>query len=251
MGTHTHALSSLERYGAFRAAATAAPRLLVIDDSIIAEDAGTAVSDHVGRGTYRFTLCLDADPLLGGDLAHSALLNAFTAQSTAPPREFAVQLPRRTPAVACQASAGPSLTQAAIEEVKAISGLTNEQVAPLLGVSRRSLQAWIAGEPISRGKEQRLLELRAALRALDAGDAAATYQRLIDQAPSCVQVYDLLAAGQFETAVDMATGRRRALPPRPDTPGGEDLAAQLSRLEDRVAIVEAPSTGRFSGRLRR
>ncbi len=248
----THALSSLERCGAFRDVATAAPRLLVIDGDVIAEDAGTAAADdYVGHGTYRFTLCLDAGPLFRGDLARSALLNAFTDQSTAPPKEFAVQLPQRRHDAAQQASAGPSLTQAAIEEIKALSGLTNEQIAPLLGVSRRSLQAWIAGEPISQRKERRLLELRAALRALDAGDAVATRQRLVDQAPGCVRVYDLLAAGQFETAVDLATGRRRPLPPRPDRPEREDLAAQLSRLEDRVAIVEAPPTGRFSGRLRR
>lgn len=144
-----------------------------------------------------------------------------------------------------------TLAQAAIEEIKALSGLTNELIAPLVGVSRRSLQAWIAGESISQPREQRLLELRATLRTLDAGNADATYRRLMDRAPGRVRVYDLLASGRFDTAVDIATGRRSAVPSRTHRVEKESLAVQLSRLEDRVEVAEPLSTGQFAGRLRR
>jgi len=187
----------------------------------------------------------------GGILAGSQLLRDLFGQSTAVPPATTCTLTSRSDVLSAPATRAQSLAQSAIEEIRTISGLTNEQIAPLAGVSRRSLQAWLAGEPVSQRKEERLLALREALRALSTGDSEATRRRLMDQAPGRVRVYDLLAVGQFETAVDLATGRRRAIPPLPERPESEGLVARLSRLEDAVPTVDAPSTGRFFGRLRR
>lgn len=62
---------------------------------------------------------------------------------------------RRTPRMPVGIPRAPaSLTSAqeALAEIRAISALTNEEIAPLAGVSRRSIQAWVAGESISARK---------------------------------------------------------------------------------------------------
>lgn len=251
-----NAFTALERCGAFRVTATASPKLRVTDDAGFADGVGTAVGDNVGfasahAGVHRFVVHLDASVLIAGTLEYTALLNAYMAQTTTVPRGLLVRLPHQARIAPGFASANTTLAQAAVQEIKALSNLTNELVAPLLGVSRRSLQAWVAGKAISHPKEQRLLKLRDALRELDTGDPQATYRRLMDQAPGRVRVYDLLASGRFETAVDVAIRRRRVEPPQPAKSKRESLAVQLSRLEDQVDVVETPSTGRFSGRARR
>lgn len=250
-----HALAALERYGAFPTAITAAPEHVVFARDQVADDVGTAADGRASYGwadygTYLISYALDDNILLVENLMGSVLLRSFTSRTTSPPRGIRLELLRCEPTSQPESS-GSTLAQDAIKEIKALSGLTNELIAPLMGVSRRSVQDWISGEPISQRNEQRLLALRDAVRSLSTGDHASTRRRLMDQAPGRVRVYDLLAAGEFDTAVDLATGRRRSSIPRPHKTRSEGLIAQLSRLEGRVEIVEAPSTGRFSGRLRR
>jgi len=43
-----------------------------------------------------------------------------------------------------------------LDRIQKVSGLTLEMIAPLAGVSRRSLQSWRRGAAISRRKEERL-----------------------------------------------------------------------------------------------
>lgn len=148
------------------------------------------------------------------------------------------------PAAPCTAA------QRAVAELRALSGLTNEEIAPLAGVSRRGLQAWIAGTAISARKEQRLRALVEAVHALAGRDGTATRMRLLDRVPGCVRPYDLMAEGRFEAAVDLALGRRSGLSPVESRPV-YDLAAQLDHLEDRVDVPEGRLNRRLSGRLRR
>lgn len=256
----TKAPTSLESYGKVHAATAVLPRLDFLNESEVVEDARIVTAQAYRGGFSLFEVRLDAGMLFGGNLVDLARLKAFTVYETTPPKRVVVYLPERAspnvlpmPAVALPDSASQTLAQAIIGDIKRLSGLTNELVAPLAGVSRRSLQAWIAGEPISQAKQQRLLDLRDAVHTLHAhaGSLAATHRLLMDQAHGRVRVYDLLAAGRFNTAVDMVTGRHRILPQLSEKRESESLAAQMSRLEDRVKIEEAPSTGRFSGRLRR
>jgi DNA-binding transcriptional regulator YiaG len=143
-----------------------------------------------------------------------------------------------------------TVAQAAIAEIRAVSGLTNEEIAPLAGVSRRSLQAWIAGEPISARKEQRLRGLRDAVRGLAGADSQITRARLLDRVPGNVRAYDLLAEGRFEQAIDLALDRRSNTP-APPALQAHDLYAQLNHIESRVELAPERVSRRFSGRLRR
>jgi DNA-binding transcriptional regulator YiaG len=139
--------------------------------------------------------------------------------------------------------------QSAIAEIRSVSGLTNEEIAPLAGVSRRSIQAWLAGDSISARKEQRLRALVDAIRQLAGIDAKATRSRLLDRVPGNIRAYDLLAEGRFEQAVDLALGRYRGSP-APATPQLADLPAQLSLIEGRVELPREPLDRRFTRRIR-
>ncbi|AQR61854.1 hypothetical protein BZG35_09470 [Brevundimonas sp. LM2] len=135
-------------------------------------------------------------------------------------------------------------------ELKVASGLTNEEIAPLLGVSHRSLQTWLAGSPIGARKEARLRAVLDAVRALAAITTQATRARLFDRGAHSVRPYDLLIEGRFDAAVDLATGRRRALPPT-ERAQNTTVAAQLDRIENAIDTPSGPLNRRLSGPLRR
>ena len=189
----------------------------------------------------------------GGTLAERMMLEGYPlfrvgwATSSRPP--FIVQLASERPTEAAPSPASRTAAQAAIAEIRAVSGLTNEEIAPLAGVSRRSIQAWVAGEPISARKENRLRALLEAIRDLAGADSQMTRGRLLDRVLGNVRAYDLLAEGRFEEAVDLASGRRRAAA-APAAPQAQDLYAQLDRHEGRVELPPERLDRRLSGRLR-
>ena len=175
------------------------------------------------------------------DLLQKAWLDALTSRITCAPAVFVL--------APDSASAGDTAAQRMVAELRRLSGLTNEEIAPLMGVSRRSLQAWIAGDSISARKETRLRALLDTIRILAADTAPATRERLLDRSASSIRAYDLLAEERYEAAIDVATGRRRQQPELTQATS-EPLVAQLDRIEDFVA--PAPRLNRkLSGPLRR
>jgi hypothetical protein len=140
--------------------------------------------------------------------------------------------------------------QEAIAEIRALSRLTNEEIAPLAGVSRRSVQAWVAGAPISARKDHRVRALCEAIRALAAPDPQMTRHRLFERLPGNVRAYDLLAEELFNEAVDLALGRRTTTA-LPVASQAQDLPAQLDHHEGYVDIPPERLNRRFSKRLRR
>jgi hypothetical protein len=127
--------------------------------------------------------------------------------------------------------------QLLLAKIQSRSELTLEEIAPLLGVSRRSLQNWRAQRQISARKEQRLRDLADALDALPIGDARQTRRMLFDRIPGNVRPYDLLAEGRFDAAYSMMTGSpapthlvtRTAKPTVPPAPS---VSARLSIHDD-------------------
>ena len=77
-----------------------------------------------------------------------------------------------------------------------------------------------------------------------------TRRRLLDHTPGNVSAYDLMAEGRFGEAVDLARGRREAVP-TPAAPQAHDLASQLDHHEGQVELPPGRLDRRFSGRLRR
>lgn len=146
----------------------------------------------------------------------------------------------------------------AIGEVRRLSGLTWEQLADLLGVSRRTLHFWASGKPVNAANEERLHRVLGLLRAVDRG--ASDYNRGALLAPDAhgVRPFDLLAAGEYEAArhqLGVGTGRRLALKPlseeaamarRPLQPA--DL---VGALQDPVHVEPGRGRGAKSVRVRR
>jgi hypothetical protein len=102
----------------------------------------------------------------------------------------------------------PSLTPAAraLARIKQASELTTEALAPLVGVSRRTLHLWLAGGQISQRNEERLRALAEAIEAIAVVAPETARQRLMDRVPGYPRIYDLLAEGRFEAAIARGTG---------------------------------------------
>jgi transcriptional regulator with XRE-family HTH domain len=101
---------------------------------------------------------------------------------------------------------GPTAAQSLLSEIRTMSGLTLEEIAPLLGVSRRSLQNWRAQRRISARKEQRLRDLVDTLRAVRRSDPTEMRQILLDRGQGDIRPYDLLAEGRLDTVYSLMTG---------------------------------------------
>ena len=68
-----------------------------------------------------------------------------------------------------------------LERIKNASDLTFENIAPLAGVSRRSVQSWRAGEAISQRNEERLRALAEAIETIAAENPLNVRERLMER----------------------------------------------------------------------
>ena len=91
-----------------------------------------------------------------------------------------------------------------INEAQEISGLTLEMIAPLLGVSRRSIQYWKDGEKVSVKNELQLRGLIDALKLIATGTADETRDVLLTRITGVPRIYDLLAERRYDAAVSRA-----------------------------------------------
>ena len=92
----------------------------------------------------------------------------------------------------------------AILEIRRLSGLTWEELASILRVSRRSLHLWASGKPIGAENDHRLQRLLAMLFRIDRGEAARNRALLLEARPDGTRLFDLLVAGRFEEAAGIA-----------------------------------------------
>lgn len=144
----------------------------------------------------------------------------------------------------------PNPARAAIGDIKALSGLTQEEIAPLVGVSRRSLQAWLAGHPISARNEQRLRNLRETITALRLPTPRETRERLLQRRHGDISLYDMLAEGRDAAARALGL-TETPTSPAAAAPQAQPLLAQLDRHEDAIDLPATTLDRRFVGRLRR
>lgn len=101
----------------------------------------------------------------------------------------------------------------AIFELRRLTGLTWEEMADLLGVSRRSLHLWANGHPINALNEKRVRDLVNVLRMLDRGTARENRELLISSLPDGGVFFDLLRNQRFEEALVRAgRGSGRPMP---------------------------------------
>jgi hypothetical protein len=103
----------------------------------------------------------------------------------------------------------------AIFELRRLSGLTWEELATLLSVTRRSLHLWANGASINARNEKQVRDLVMAMRELDRGTARENRGLLLAPLPDGeLTVGDLLRGQHFTEVLDLVgRGRGRAVPP--------------------------------------
>ncbi|MGB8315659.1 MAG: hypothetical protein WCE69_14370 [Aestuariivirga sp.] len=121
-----------------------------------------------------------------------------------------------------------------IGQIQSKTGLTLELIAPLLGVSRRALQSWKAGETISLRNEERLRELADAIMRLPRGNSQETKNLLLERIPGVVRIYDLLAERRFADAIARANSAEKPEPIYSD----QSIVFQHLPIDAQLAVIE-------------
>jgi hypothetical protein len=100
----------------------------------------------------------------------------------------------------------------AIFELRRLSGLTWEELATSLSVTRRSLHLWANGAAINAPNEKRVRDLLSTMRKLDRGTGRENRGLLLALLPDGGTIGELLQAGRLEDALRLAgQGRGRAV----------------------------------------
>jgi transcriptional regulator with XRE-family HTH domain len=148
----------------------------------------------------------------------------------------------------------PLSAAAAIHTVRRLSGLTWDELADLLTVSRRSLHHWANGRPVSAEHDRRLRQVLAALRRIDHGEAARNRDALLTAGADGRTIVDLLKEGRYAEACDRAgLGSGRARPSlRPLSPEAEAArrppppVVLLEAMHDRPVVAGRAIVGRIA-----
>lgn len=123
--------------------------------------------------------------------------------------------------------------QELVDDIHQRSGLTLEEIAELVGTSRRTIHNWRNGERVNSRNERILRDLADVIRKIDAGDPKATRQRLLQREDGRISPYALLEEQRYDAAAAIANGRE---PVRAEPRSGEglrtDLAGRLSIMPD-------------------
>jgi transcriptional regulator with XRE-family HTH domain len=119
----------------------------------------------------------------------------------------------------------------AIFELRRLTGLTWEELAEVMSVSRRSLHLWANGQRIYASNEKRLRDLVSAMRTLDRGTARENRALLISPRPGGGVFSDLLREGRFAEALALA-GRGNGRPRVSEKTSAEPLPTASVSVED-------------------
>lgn len=118
--------------------------------------------------------------------------------------------------------------QAALSELRKLSGLTWEQLARLFNVSRRSLHFWASGQPMSRFNEESLHRLLSTLRYINRGSANTSRQILLSPCKNGQIPFDLLVAGRYEDVKNLLGY------------GNAPEQVQLAPIDDNERVLRKP-----------
>jgi DNA-binding transcriptional regulator YiaG len=136
----------------------------------------------------------------------------------------------------------PSLTetsQATINELKQLSGLTWEQLAKIFNVSRRSLHFWASGKPLSPFNEEHLRRLLGTLRYVNRGSSDINRSALLQPQKGSVIPLDLLIAGKYEEVKRLLGAGKAVEKPKLKPLSPEAITSRLPLLpEDLVGALQ-------------
>lgn len=143
-----------------------------------------------------------------------------------------------------EAERGKDAASTKLYELRRFTGLTWEQLAQMLGTSRRTLHLWANGGAISPANRERLGRTLAAIKNIDRGNATDNRDLLLRDAGDGGILLDVFSRGESDKAValagvgpgrpdraltPLAAGERARRAPRPPV---ELLDARHDRLHD-------------------
>lgn len=143
-----------------------------------------------------------------------------------------------------------------LHDLRAQSGLTWDQLARLLNVSRRSVHLWANGNAVTPANEEHMGRVLAVIRTADQGSPGENRASLLTPSPEGVVPFDLLSDMRYEAARELLMSMRGRLKPRRTPLTVEALANRLPSPPDRLvgALQEprpAPVTGTRPARSKR
>ena len=119
--------------------------------------------------------------------------------------------------------------RSAIHEIKRLSGLTWEDLAGILSVTRRSLHLWANGGPINTPNEKLVRDVLMTMRAMDRGTATENRRLLLTPLADGRVFTDLLRNRKFDEAAAFAgQGNARTVPIRTLAPKANPEGRGLS-----------------------
>jgi len=157
--------------------------------------------------------------------AGTTTIEAFTA--LAPPQTTSGAKVAETPAEA-----------GALSELRRLSDLSWDQLARILGVTRRTLHFWASGKAMARSNEEHLQRVLAVVRSLDRGSPTTNRSVLLESLEDRLSAVDLLAARDYERAASV-TSRLSAMARTSKAPSMPE--ALVGALHDRVHQDAGPS----------
>lgn len=153
---------------------------------------GTSVNECVGYQVTRrpIVVAVSVFPALSETVASEPVSD----------RNLLLVLERTTSGfpLSVQSANSTEANRAALNELRKLSGLTWEQLAKLLDVSRRSLHFWASGQPLSRFNEENLNRLLGTIRYINRGSASMNRKLLLSPSRDGRLFLDLLIAGEHE-----------------------------------------------------
>lgn len=209
------------------------------------------VMDNARIGLNFFTLDEDL-----GAFTNSGFSQLGGYQCTSSPTDFSIEVvgwrrwacPWHPSARKTSPTALPSPATRALGRIKQASGLTIEALAPLIGVSRRTLHHWQAGNHISQRNEERLRALAEAIEKIAGAVSGSVREALLARVPGAPRIYDLLAEGKYDVAIARTTGVAAA--PRPVVyPSPRPPSLSLDVLLDALHDAPPPMKGHIDRRL--
>ncbi len=145
---------------------------------------------------------------------------------------------KRVPVEAVAGAPASFRARDAIFELKRLSGLTWEELAGLLSVTRRSLHLWANGGRINAPNERRVRDLLVTMRELDRGTARENRALLLTPLQDRdMTVGELLQGQHFDAALKLVgRGRRRAMPPP------SSVAREARRKPEKLSAADRLAT---------
>ena len=159
---------------------------------------------------------------VGGDLS----VQGTTSMEGLAEQEQSLILQEQTNSGVCVQ--GHQSSSAAIMELRRLSGLTWDQLARLLDVTRRTLHFWASGKPLTPAHEERLHRLLATIRQLNRGSSTANRALLLGVHADGSIPFDLLVDEQYERVLSLLG------------PGGRPVRSHPSELSGGARLARVP-----------